>query len=209
MLDFEFIRDNWLFIASGVGATLGITILSFVCSVPIAALIAKGRRSSLPLVRTLSAAYVLLIDGIPLLLLIFLVFLVLPQIGISLPILASAALILTIYYSSRLSVILDGYFLSPEKTKGGFPLSLIPQLTNEFNGMIKDTTIISTAGFVHDVMWRAKDIGRAEFKILEAMLVATLVYLILITSISLGAKALTRKLKDSKSDSDGSEVSLG
>ena len=184
--------------ASGVGKTLGITILSFVCSVPIAALIAKGRRSSLPLVRTLSAGYVLVVDGIPLYLLIFLVFLVLPQIGISLPILASAALVLTIYYSSRLSGILDGYFLSPENNKGRFWVSILPQLTNEFNGMIKDTTIISMAGFVHDVMWRAKDIGRDEFRILEAYLVAIFVYLILITGISLGAKALTRKLVKSE-----------
>ncbi|MBI5932133.1 MAG: ABC transporter permease subunit [Chloroflexi bacterium] len=194
MLDFEFVWNNWLFIAGGVGETLGITILSFACALPVAALIAKGRRSSHPLVKSLSAAYILLIDGIPLYLLIFLVFLVLPQIGIFLPILASATLILTIYYSSRLSVILDGQFLFPEANKGRFWVSIIPQLTNEFNGIIKDTTIISMAGFVHDVMWRAKDIGRDEFRILEAYLVAIFVYLILITGISLGAKALTRQL---------------
>lgn len=194
MLDFEFIWDNWLFIAGGVGATLGITILSFACALPAAAVIAKGRRSSRPLVSSLSALYVLLIDGIPLYLLIFLVFLVLPQIGISLPMLASATLILTIYYSSRLSVILDGYFLSPENNKGRFWVSILPQLTIEFNGMIKDTTIISMAGFIHDVMWRATKIGRAEFRNLEAIIIAVAIYLILITCISLGAKALTRKL---------------
>jgi len=202
MLDFEFIWNNWFFIASGVGVTLGITFLSFACSIPIAAWIAKGRHSSFSLFRTLSAAYALLIDGIPLYLLIFLVFLVLPQLGISLPILASSTLVLTIYYSSRLSVILDGHFLSPPKNKGGFLVSIIPQLTNEFNGMIKDTTIISMAGFVRDIMWRAKDIGRVEFRILEAYIVAMLIYLILITSISLSARALTRKLAISEPDSN-------
>jgi cystine transport system permease protein len=71
MLDFEFIRDNWLFIATGISTTLGIAIFSFLLVAPIALLVARARSSTLFPIKALSTLYVWLIDGIPLLLQIF------------------------------------------------------------------------------------------------------------------------------------------
>ena len=56
--------------------------------------------------------------------------------------------------------------------------------------MIKDTTLVSLGGLIHDVYWRATKVGPAEFKNLEALTIAAIIYLILITIISLGAKKL-------------------
>ena len=81
----DFIRENWLYIATGLGATLGITVLSFLLATPLAILTASGRRAALWPVKALSAFYVWLVDGIPLLLQIPIVFFALPQIGIVLP----------------------------------------------------------------------------------------------------------------------------
>ena len=81
----DFIRENWLYITAGFGATLGITVLSSLLATPLAILTARGRRSALWPAKALSAFYVWLIDGIPLLSQIPIVFFALPQIGIVLP----------------------------------------------------------------------------------------------------------------------------
>ena len=105
MLDLEWIRDNWLYIALGLGATLGVTLVSLFIAIPLALLIAGGRRSTLLPFNALSTAYVYLADGVPLLLQIFFVFLALPQLGIVLNGIWSAIAVLSVYYSSRLSDI--------------------------------------------------------------------------------------------------------
>jgi len=188
MLDFEFIRDNWLFIATGIGATLGVTIFSFLLAAPIAAIVARGRRSTLLPIKAIFSLYVLLIDGIPLLLQIFFIFLALPQLGIVLPGLLASLLVMTVNYSSRMSEVFYVRLATTEKSQSETWFSIIPSLANEFTSLIKDSTLLSVAGFIHDVMWRATKVGRAEFKMLEALIIAVIIYFILITGITLGAK---------------------
>jgi His/Glu/Gln/Arg/opine family amino acid ABC transporter permease subunit len=149
-------RDNWLFIATGIGTTLGVAILSFLLAAPIAAMVAKGRRSTLLPINALSKFYVWLIDGIPLLLQIFFIFLALPRVGIILPGFWVAVLVLTLNYASRMSKIFYERFAAIGKIQGETWISSIQPLTNEFTSMIKDSTLISLTGFIHDVYWRAE-----------------------------------------------------
>ena len=205
MLDFEFIGDNWLFIATGIGATLGLAILSFLLSVPIAIMVAKGRRSTFLPIYALTTFYVWLIDGIPLLLQIFFIFLALPQLGIFLPgLLGAGVLAMTINYGSRMSTIFYERFAAMEKSQSEPRLSLIRPLANELTSMIKDTTLISVTGFIHDVMWRATRVGRAEFKNLEALIIAAIIYLILITIVTLGVKMLKGIMATAETSAEGS-----
>lgn len=205
MFDFQFIRDNWLFIATGIGATLGIAIFSFLLATPLAMIVARGRRSTLLPINALSTFYVWLIDGIPLLLQIFFIFLALPQLGIFLPgLLGAGVLAMSVNYGSRMSKIFYERFAATGKSQSETRLSLIPPLSNEFASMIKDSTLISVTGFIHDVMWRAIRVGRAEFKNLEALIIAAIIYLILFAIISLGSKALRITMTTSES---GTKVS--
>ncbi len=189
MFDFEFIRDKWLFIATGIGATLGVAIFSFLLATPIAVMIAKGRRATLLPIKALSTFYIWLIDGIPLLLQIFFIFLALPQLGITLPGFWAAVLVMAVNYGSRMSAIFYERFAIPGKHPGETRTSLISPLTNELTSLIKDSTLISVTGFIHDVLWRATRVGRPEFKMLEAFTIAAIIYLLLFTIISLGSKA--------------------
>lgn len=186
MLDFAFIRDNWLFIAMGIGVTLGITSVSLFAATPLAILLAAGRRSPFLPFKALSTFYVWLIDGVPLLLQIFFVFLALPQLGIMLPGYLAAVTVLTIYYSARISDIFSAHFAGGETLREGTWQPLVPKIAHEFVAMIKDSTLIATTGFIHDVFWRAQRVGRAEFKNLEALIVAAVIYLIVATVISYG-----------------------
>ena len=111
----DFIRDNWLYITAGLGATLGITILSFVLATPIAMLTARGRRSALWPVKALSSLYVWLIEGVPLLLQIPFVYLALPQIGIVLSGFWGGIFVLTLNYGSHMSKFFPGALPPMEK----------------------------------------------------------------------------------------------
>ena len=190
MLDFGFIRDNWFFIASGIGETLGIAIFSFLLATPIALMVAKGRRSSFLPFKALSTFYVLLIGGIPLLLQIFFIFLALPQLGIILSGFWAGVLALAINYGAYMSEIFYTRFANIGKSQSETRLSL----ANEFTSMIKDSTLVSMTGFLHDVMWRAKKVGVAEFKNLEAFIIAAIIYLILITIISYSVKLSVKSI---------------
>ena len=48
----------------------------------------------------------------------------------------------------------------------------IPPMGNDFISMTKDSALVSATGFVHEVMWRATRVGRAEFNNLEALIIA-------------------------------------
>ena len=204
MLDLKFIRDNWLFIATGIGATLGIAIFSFLLATPIAMMVARGRHSTLLPIKVLSTFYVWLIDGVPLLLQIFFIFLALPQLGIFLPGFGAAVFVMVVNYGSHMSNIFYERFAATGKSQDETRLSLISPLTNEFTSMIKDSTLISVTGFIHDVLWRATRVGRADFKNLEAFIIAAIIYLILITIISLGAKILKGIMTTAESGTEGS-----
>jgi polar amino acid transport system permease protein len=52
----------------------------------------------------------------------------------------------------------------------------IPPTGNEFIAMLKDSALVSATGFVHEIMWRATKVGRANFRNLEALLIAAVFY---------------------------------
>jgi ABC-type amino acid transport system permease subunit len=107
---------------------------------------------------------------------------------------------MAVNYGSRISKIFYERFAANGKSQGKIRLSLIPLLTNELTSLVKDSTLISVTGFLHDVMWRATRVGREEFKHLEALIIAAIIYLILFTLISLSGKALRITMTASESD---------
>jgi len=52
----------------------------------------------------------------------------------------------------------------------------IPPMGNDFISMTKDSALVAATGFVHEVMWRATRVGRAQFNNLEALLMAAVFY---------------------------------
>ncbi len=55
----------------------------------------------------------------------------------------------------------------------------IPPTGNEFIAMTKDSALVSATGFVHELMWRATKVGRANFRNLEALIIAAVFYWIM------------------------------
>ena len=53
---------------------------------------------------------------------------------------------------------------------------VIPPIGNDFIAMLKDSALVSTTGFVHELMWLGQNLGRREFRSLEALIVIALWY---------------------------------
>jgi polar amino acid transport system permease protein len=203
-LDTEFIRDNLAFIAGGLGQTIYISILSIILATILALLAALGRLSVVPPIYALSTFYVSLIRGTPLYLQIFFFFLALPQLGIVLPGLWAGVLALGLNYGAYMSEIFRAGIASVSKGQREAAIALgmtpgqtmqrivvpqamrfaIPPTGNEFIAMTKDSALVSATGFVHELMWRATKVGRAQFNSLEALIMAALFYWILTLILS-------------------------
>lgn len=195
-LDFEFIQNNMIFIAGGIWQTLLVSILSILLATVLALLAALGRLSTIPPVYALSTFYVSLIRGTPLYLQIFFFFLALPQMGIILTGLFAGVLALGLNYGAYMSEIFRAGLASVGKGQREAAIALgmtpwqtmkrivlpqamrfaIPPTGNEFIAMTKDSALVSATGFVHEVMWRATRVGRAQFHSLEALIMAAIFY---------------------------------
>lgn len=195
-LDTEFMRENIVFIGSGLGQTLLISILSISLAICLALLAALGRLSTFPPVFALSTFYVSLIRGTPLYLQIFFFFLALPQLGIILSGLTAGVLALGLNYGAYMSETFRAALASVGKGQreaatalGMTPLQTmkriilpqalrfaIPPMGNDFISMTKDSALVAATGFVHEVLWRATKVGRAQFNNLEALLMAAMFY---------------------------------
>jgi polar amino acid transport system permease protein len=195
-LDTEFIRNNITFIAGGISQTLLISFLSIILATVLALLAALGRLSTIPPLYALSTFYVSLIRGTPLYLQIFFFFLALPQLGIILTGLFAGVLALGLNYGAYMSEIFRAGLSSVGKGQREAAIAIgmnprqtmqrivlpqalrfaIPPIGNDFIAMTKDSALVSATGFVHEVMWRATRVGRAQFNNLEALIMAAVFY---------------------------------
>jgi polar amino acid transport system permease protein len=203
-LDSSFISDNWQFIAGGIGATIGISILSIILATLLALVAALGRLSKFPPFYAVSTFYVSLIRGTPLYLQIFFFFLALPQLGIILPGLWAGVLALGLNYGAYMSEIFRAGMAAVGKGQREAAMALgmtpgqtmqrivlpqalrfaIPPMGNDFIAMTKDSALVSATGFVHELMWRATKVGRAHFRNLEALIIAAIFYWIMTLILS-------------------------
>jgi len=198
-LDTEFIRNNISFIAGGIGQTLLVSFLSIILATVLALLAALGRLSTIPPLYALSTFYVSLIRGTPLYLQIFFFFLALPQLGIILSGLFAGVLALGLNYGAYMSEIFRAGLASVGKGQREAAIAIgmnarqtmqrvilpqalrfaIPPIGNDFIAMTKDSALVAATGFVHEVMWRATRVGRAQFNNLEALIIAAMFYWIM------------------------------
>jgi polar amino acid transport system permease protein len=198
-LDFEFIQQYAPFIAEGALQTIAISIASIAFAMILALLSALARLSNNAPAVALSAFYISLIRGTPLYLQIIFFFLALPQMGIYFSGFFAGVLALSLNYGAYMSEIFRAGILSVGKgqheaatalgMKPGqkmryivLPQALrlaIPPIGNEYIAMLKDSALVSVTGFVREILWRAQRVGRANFKNLEALVIAAIFYWIL------------------------------
>ncbi len=198
-LDWIFIRSHWFFIFNGVWLTILLSALSILLATVLSLLGALGRLSKSPPAYALATFYISLIRGTPLLLQVVFFFLALPQLGIRLSGLSAGVLALGLNYGAYMTEIMRAGIQSVDAGQREAAESMgmtqfqimrfivlpqalrlvIPSIGNQFIAMLKDTSLISVTGFVWELLWRAQKQGRANFRSLEALLIAAVFYWII------------------------------
>ena len=197
----------------GLALGLGIAVLSLLigCLIGLAAAVARssGPRS----LRIATTAYIEFIRNIPILLLAYFCFYGLPHLGIRfLDNVWSFVFALSIYASAYLAEVfragiasVPAAYLEAGKAIGltrlqrfryvTFPITLrivLPSLSNNFISLFKDTSLASAIA-VPELTWGAMWINVNTFRVLEAWIIAGLLYLGTCYAIALALRAVERR----------------
>jgi general L-amino acid transport system permease protein len=154
--------DRW----GGLPLTILLASLSIVMAFPIALLVALGRRSDLPAIRTVCTIYIELVRGVPLISVLFMASFMFPRFlpeGMSIDVLARALAGITLFAAAYLAEIIRGGLQSVSKgqveaaatlglsywqtqRKIVLPQALatvVPGIMNSFIAIFKDTSLVS------------------------------------------------------------------
>jgi polar amino acid transport system permease protein len=197
-LDVAFMRKWVPFIMGGAGLTMVVSAAAIALATLLALLGALGRLSKNPMANGISGFYVSLIRGTPLLVQIFIWFLALPQVGLTLPPLAAGILALGVNYGAYMTEIfragIQAIGIGQYEAAHALGMStaqafrrivlpqafriVIPPIGNQFIAMMKDSSLVSIIT-VQELTFRAQKIGRQNFRNLETFLIAAGFYWIL------------------------------
>ncbi|TKT78118.1 amino acid ABC transporter permease [Aquamicrobium sp. LC103] len=200
-----------VFLLNGAMWTLVLSLLAFAGGGLGGFVVALGRTSPIKVLRILSSAYVQLIQGTPLLVILFLTFFGLPTLGFSITPLFAAALSLTIYVSAYLGEIWRGCIESVPKAQWEaaecLALSrvqrmfkvILPQAvriatppTVGFSvQIIKNTSLASVVGFV-ELARAGQLINNSIFEPFAIYMIVALLYFCLCFPVSALSKRLER-----------------
>lgn len=208
-----FNANHFVFLLQGAGWTLVLSLMAFVGGGLVGFIVALCRISPIRWVRWLSTGYVQLVQGTPLLILMFLAYFGLSIAGLSLPALVAAGLSMTIYVSAYIGEIWRGCIQAVPRTQWEaaeclalsrvqrMGLVVLPQAlriaTPPTVGfmvqIVKNTSLASVVGFV-ELARAGQVVNNSIFQpFLVYMLVAGL-YFLLCFPLSWWSRQLERRL---------------
>lgn len=206
--------ERWApFIINGATITVLVCGSSIVLAIVMATMGALSRLSSNPILYAVGSFYVSFVRGTPLLVQIYFIYFALPYVGVIIDAVPAGILALGFNYGAYLTEIFRaGIQAVPlgqrEAAEAlGMPERLvmrrvvlpqaarivIPAIGNEFIAMIKDSALVSIIG-VQEVLWRAETSGRPRLNLLEAFIVAAMIYWILTIIFSFFQERLEKRM---------------
>ncbi|KKB63436.1 polar amino acid ABC transporter permease [Robbsia andropogonis] len=193
--DLDVLSGHWSDLAQGFGGTLWLCAAGAVMSSLLGGLLTMGQRCGAPWLVTLIRGYTALTLGLPLLVLLYVTFFVLPDFGVLLPAPLVGTATLAIYYGPYVAEVMHAAIdavpagsieagiaigMSPAKitrriiAPQALPL-LLPTLTGLLIGLLKDSALLSVIS-VHEFMFAAKAVVSDTYAPLEVYFVVALVY---------------------------------
>ncbi len=195
-LDFVFIKSKvWFMISQGVFTTLYISAISIILASIVAIFGAVAKLSSNGFANAIATFYTSFFRGLPLLMQVYLIYLGLPQLGYVIDAVPAGILALTLCYGAYMTEIFRAGIQSINKGQWeasramGFNFGLtmrriilpqampliIPPTGNQFIAMLKDSSLVSVIG-VWELMFLARTLGNKDFKHMEMLITAALIY---------------------------------
>ncbi|QNQ99808.1 amino acid ABC transporter permease [Pseudomonas oryzihabitans] len=195
-LSYSFIFSKVGFmITQGVFTTVYVSALSIAIAFVLALLGATARLSSNGFAVAIASFYTSFFRGVPLLIQIYLIYLGIPQLGYVVGAVPAGVLALSLCYGAYMTEIFRAGISSIPRgqweacraigltpfqamTRVILPQSMrliIPPTGNQFISMLKDSSLVSVIG-VWELMFLARTQGRAEFRHLEMLITAAVLY---------------------------------
>lgn len=204
-LKFEFIIERFPILAGfmltnegfiqGAALTIYVCLVSIAISTVIALAAALARLSSNGFAYAVATFYISFFRGTPLLLQVLLIYLGLPQLGLTLEAIPSGIIALSLCYGAYMAEIFRAGIqaISKGQHEAAYALGLrkgltmrkiilpqamrliVPPTGNQFIAMLKDSSLVSVMG-VWELMYLARSHGRAEFRYIEMLITAALIY---------------------------------
>jgi len=154
--------DQW----GGLPLTVMLTVIAMTAAFPLSIVVALGRRSNLPAIKTLCTLYVELIRGVPLITVLFMASFMLPLFmpdGVKIDVLIRVLVAITLFSAAYMAEVVRGGLqaLPKGQTEAAATLGLsywqtqrkivlpqalsmvVPSLMNTFIGMFKDTSLVT------------------------------------------------------------------
>ena len=195
-LSLEFIQKKvWFMISRGLFTTVYVSAISIAIASLIAIIGAIAKLSGNGFAYAISSFYVSFFRGLPLLMQVYLIYLGLPQMGYVIDAVPAGILALSLCYGAYMTEIFRagiesihrGQWEAARALGFKFPATMgriilpqafpvvIPPTGNQFIGMLKDSSLVSVLG-VWELMYLASTLGQKEFRNLEMLITAALIY---------------------------------
>jgi polar amino acid transport system permease protein len=191
--------------------TLYISAISIVLATLLALAGAMAKLSSNGIAQGIAHFYTSLFRGLPLLMQVYVIYLGLPQLGYVVDAVPTGIAALSLCYGAYMTEIFRAGIESIPKgqweaaralglrphevmTRIILPQSMsviIPPTGNQFISMLKDSSLVSVVG-VWELMYLARTQGQTEFRHIEMMITASLIYWLLSIGLELVQKRVER-----------------
>lgn len=211
LLDFGMMGKYMPYLFRSLQVTLQLTAASLLLGILLAIPLSLIKLSRFRVVRAVGTFYTSIFRGVPLLVQIFIVYFGLPQFGLTMDAFQAGCVTFALNSAAYISESLRGGIMAVDagqreaamalgisygKTMKDiiFPQaikSVMPSLVNEFIGLLKNTTLISTIGLV-DVLRAAQMIVSDTFRAFEPLLTAAVFYYVMVMAISFLGKKLEK-----------------
>ena len=211
-LSFSFIRRKLYFlITQGLVTTLYISAVSILIASVLALIGAIAKLSNNGIALGIANFYTSLFRGLPLLMQIYMIYLGLPQLGYVIGAVPAGIAALSLCYGAYMTEIFRAGIesiprgqweasralgIKPTDTLRRIILPqamriIIPPTGNQFIAMLKDSSLVSVVG-VWELMYLARTQGQTEFRHVEMMITASMIYWIMSAVLELGQARLER-----------------
>ncbi len=187
----------------GVGITLELTGASLGVAIIFGFILAIARLSKIRLMEIIARWYIEIVRAIPVLVILFIAYYSLGQIGIKLSGMTAAIVSLGAFYATQFGEIFRGAILGVDRGQkeaaaalgmpGGLMMrkvilpqaffSILPPATNQLSNLIKDTSLVFTIG-VADLMFQAYAAASTTFLPLDMLTLAGIIYFVFYIIIS-------------------------
>jgi His/Glu/Gln/Arg/opine family amino acid ABC transporter permease subunit len=215
-LDFSRVWGSIPFILQGIPVTLQYTGLSVLFGFMWGIILSLLKISEIKPLDYFAQVYTSLFRGIPLILILSLVYFATPQLtGFQITALQAGVITFSLNSGAYVSETIRAGILSVDKGQKEAAMSLgipyllymwdiimpqalkniLPALVNESINVLKDTALISTLGNVQDILRSAQIVGAEKYVYFEPLMIAGAIYYVLVMTLTFGASALEKWMR--------------